>query len=172
MARAAAAASNPRGRRIGKSSSCGRRWTAPHSGATHIDLSFYVSAVYGAAKAGLLSFSRGLTYELKDRGIRVNGLSPGPTESAPSRRRPHLHHHLGFNGDGGDGLTPAVRAARPAGRQLTRPGVTPTSIDRHVALVRAFTKRRGAPLSRSAVASSVPERQPQTGEFWVLSAYQ
>ncbi|GAA3167736.1 SDR family oxidoreductase [Nonomuraea roseoviolacea] len=37
------------------------------------------AAVYGAAKAGLLSFSRGLTYELRDRGIRVNGLSPGPT---------------------------------------------------------------------------------------------
>lgn len=37
------------------------------------------AAVYGAAKAGLLSFSRGLTYELKDRGVRVNGLSPGPT---------------------------------------------------------------------------------------------
>lgn len=37
------------------------------------------AAVYGAAKAGLLSFARGLTYELKDRGIRVNGLSPGPT---------------------------------------------------------------------------------------------
>ncbi|MER7501123.1 SDR family oxidoreductase [Nonomuraea pusilla] len=37
------------------------------------------AAVYGAAKAGLLSLSRGLTYELKDRGIRVNGLSPGPT---------------------------------------------------------------------------------------------
>ncbi|WP_020499012.1 SDR family oxidoreductase [Sciscionella marina] len=37
------------------------------------------AAVYGAAKAGLLSYSRGLTYELKDRGIRVNGLSPGPT---------------------------------------------------------------------------------------------
>ena len=37
------------------------------------------AAVYGAAKAGLLSLSRGLTYELKDRGVRVNGLSPGPT---------------------------------------------------------------------------------------------
>jgi len=37
------------------------------------------AAVYGAAKAGLLSYSHGLTYELKDRGIRINGLSPGPT---------------------------------------------------------------------------------------------
>lgn len=37
------------------------------------------ATVYGAAKAGLLSYTRGLTYELKDRGIRVNGLSPGPT---------------------------------------------------------------------------------------------
>ncbi|MEV4576614.1 SDR family oxidoreductase [Nonomuraea jabiensis] len=37
------------------------------------------AAVYGAAKAGLLSLSRGLTYELKERGVRVNGLSPGPT---------------------------------------------------------------------------------------------
>ncbi|MEU9366859.1 SDR family oxidoreductase [Streptomyces avermitilis] len=37
------------------------------------------ATVYGAAKAGLLSYTRGLTYELKGRGIRVNGLSPGPT---------------------------------------------------------------------------------------------
>ncbi|MFC3456076.1 SDR family oxidoreductase [Amycolatopsis speibonae] len=37
------------------------------------------ATVYGAAKAGLLSYARGLTYELKDRGIRINGLSPGPT---------------------------------------------------------------------------------------------
>ncbi|GAB3572264.1 SDR family oxidoreductase [Amycolatopsis endophytica] len=37
------------------------------------------ATVYGAAKAGLLSYARGLTYELTDRGIRVNGLSPGPT---------------------------------------------------------------------------------------------
>ncbi|GAA3170700.1 SDR family oxidoreductase [Nonomuraea salmonea] len=39
------------------------------------------AAVYGAAKAGLLSFARGLTYELKERGVRVNGLSPGPTRT-------------------------------------------------------------------------------------------
>lgn len=38
------------------------------------------TTVYGAAKAGLLSYTRGLTYELKDRGIRLNGLSPGPSK--------------------------------------------------------------------------------------------
>ncbi|MEU4658264.1 SDR family oxidoreductase [Streptomyces sp. NPDC023723] len=37
------------------------------------------ATVYGAAKAGLLSYTRGLSHELRDRGIRVNGLSPGPT---------------------------------------------------------------------------------------------
>ncbi|QKG20023.1 SDR family oxidoreductase [Actinomadura verrucosospora] len=37
------------------------------------------AAVYGASKAGLLSLSRGLTHELKERRVRVNGLSPGPT---------------------------------------------------------------------------------------------
>ncbi|MCP2168022.1 SDR family oxidoreductase [Goodfellowiella coeruleoviolacea] len=37
------------------------------------------ATVYGAAKAGLLSYARGLSYELRDRGVRVNGLSPGPT---------------------------------------------------------------------------------------------
>jgi NAD(P)-dependent dehydrogenase (short-subunit alcohol dehydrogenase family) len=37
------------------------------------------ATVYGAAKAGLLSYARGLTHELRNRGVRVNGLSPGPT---------------------------------------------------------------------------------------------
>lgn len=37
------------------------------------------SSVYAASKAGLLSLARTLSGELIDRGIRVNGLSPGPT---------------------------------------------------------------------------------------------
>jgi NAD(P)-dependent dehydrogenase (short-subunit alcohol dehydrogenase family) len=40
------------------------------------------SSAYAASKAGLLSLARTLSGELKDRGIRVNGLSPGPTETA------------------------------------------------------------------------------------------
>jgi NAD(P)-dependent dehydrogenase (short-subunit alcohol dehydrogenase family) len=39
------------------------------------------SSVYAASKAGLLSLARTLSGELIERGIRVNGLSPGPTET-------------------------------------------------------------------------------------------
>lgn len=40
------------------------------------------SSAYAASKAGLLSLARTLSGELWTRGIRVNGLSPGPTETA------------------------------------------------------------------------------------------
>ncbi|WP_116365542.1 SDR family oxidoreductase [Parahaliea mediterranea] len=39
------------------------------------------SSAYAASKAGLLSLARTLSGELVSRGIRVNGLSPGPTET-------------------------------------------------------------------------------------------
>lgn len=39
------------------------------------------SSAYAASKAGLLSLARTLSGELHARGIRVNGLSPGPTET-------------------------------------------------------------------------------------------
>lgn len=40
------------------------------------------SSAYAASKAGLLSLARTLSGEFVGRGIRVNGLSPGPTETA------------------------------------------------------------------------------------------
>ncbi len=36
------------------------------------------SSGYGASKAGLMALACGLSYELKERGIRVNAISPGP----------------------------------------------------------------------------------------------
>lgn len=39
------------------------------------------SSVYAASKAGLLSLARTLSAEWLPRGIRVNGLSPGPVET-------------------------------------------------------------------------------------------
>jgi NAD(P)-dependent dehydrogenase (short-subunit alcohol dehydrogenase family) len=38
-------------------------------------------SIYSATKAAVRSFARTLTSELKGRGIRVNSLSPGPTET-------------------------------------------------------------------------------------------
>lgn len=40
------------------------------------------SNAYAASKAGLLSLARTLSGEWKGRGIRVNGLSPGPTSTS------------------------------------------------------------------------------------------
>ena len=39
--------------------------------------------VYGASKAAIRNFVRAWTVELKDRGIRSNVLSPGPTDTPP-----------------------------------------------------------------------------------------
>jgi NAD(P)-dependent dehydrogenase (short-subunit alcohol dehydrogenase family) len=51
-------------------------------------LGHHDATVYGATKAGLFSMVRGLSYELKDRGIRVNGVSPNP-------RKTNVLNHLG-----------------------------------------------------------------------------
>lgn len=40
------------------------------------------SSAYAASKAGLLSLARTLSGEWLERGIRVNGLSPGPTRTS------------------------------------------------------------------------------------------
>jgi NAD(P)-dependent dehydrogenase (short-subunit alcohol dehydrogenase family) len=44
--------------------------------------------VYGATKAAVRSFVRGWTVELKDRRIRSNVLSPGPTETPAIGQQP------------------------------------------------------------------------------------
>jgi NAD(P)-dependent dehydrogenase (short-subunit alcohol dehydrogenase family) len=44
--------------------------------------------VYGATKAAIRNFVRGWTVELKDRRIRSNVLSPGPTETPIIDRQP------------------------------------------------------------------------------------
>lgn len=44
--------------------------------------------IYGAAKAAIRSFARTWTVELKERGIRVNVLSPGPIWTPPLQAAP------------------------------------------------------------------------------------
>ncbi len=49
------------------------------SSAYHKGIPFYVT--YSATKAAIRSFARSMAAELKDRGIRVNVLSPGPIDT-------------------------------------------------------------------------------------------
>ncbi|MCT4715246.1 SDR family oxidoreductase [Enterobacteriaceae bacterium H18W14] len=66
------------------------------------------SSVYAASKAAILSLARTLSGELSGRGIRVNGLSPGPTETPALGK-------LG-NGVAEDALRDDIRALVPIGR--------------------------------------------------------
>lgn len=66
------------------------------------------SNVYAASKAAILSLARTLSGELHSRGIRVNGLSPGPTETPALGK-------LG-NGASEEALREEIRALVPIGR--------------------------------------------------------
>ena len=67
------------------------------------------SSAYAASKAGLLSLARTLSGELWPRGIRVNGLSPGPTETAALGK-------LGLAPQAEAALRTQIRALVPIGR--------------------------------------------------------
>lgn len=71
------------------------------------------SSVYAASKAGLLSLARTLSGEWAGRGIRVNGLSPGPTATSALGK-------LGLSGDEeAAALKAQIRALVPIGRMGT-----------------------------------------------------
>jgi NAD(P)-dependent dehydrogenase (short-subunit alcohol dehydrogenase family) len=65
--------------------------------------------VYSATKAALRSFARTWTTDLKDRGIRVNALSPGPIET------PGLKNLLASSGAGEERLK-MIKGGVPLGR--------------------------------------------------------
>ena len=68
------------------------------------------SSVYAASKAGLLSLARTLSGELRSRGIRVNALTPGPTETSAFAK-------LGQQAQAS--MLAQMRKAIPAGRMGT-----------------------------------------------------
>ena len=70
------------------------------------------SSVYAASKAGLLSLARTLSAELLPRGVRVNGLSPGPVET------PALHK-LGLSEEAQKALQGDIANMVPLGRMGT-----------------------------------------------------
>ena len=66
-------------------------------------------AVYSASKAALRSLARTLSAELKDRGIRVNAVSPGPIETP-------IYGKLGMSEEQLDEMARGILAQVPAGR--------------------------------------------------------
>lgn len=66
------------------------------------------SSVYAASKAAILSLARTLSGELQAKGIRVNGLSPGPTETPALSKLGH--------GASDQPLRDEIRALVPVGR--------------------------------------------------------
>ena len=67
------------------------------------------SSAYAASKAALLSLARTLSGELKGRGIRVTGLSPGPTATSAL-------HKLGLPQDEEETMRAQIRELVPIGR--------------------------------------------------------
>jgi NAD(P)-dependent dehydrogenase (short-subunit alcohol dehydrogenase family) len=67
------------------------------------------SSAYAASKAGILSLARTLSGELAGRNIRVNGLSPGPTETAALGK-------LGLPAEAEAKLREEIRQLVPIGR--------------------------------------------------------
>ncbi len=51
-------------------------------------------SAYGASKAGLRVFAKSWTNELKERGIRVNVISPGPIDTAVFAGNDELKNHM------------------------------------------------------------------------------
>ena len=81
-------------------------------GSTSAHIGLPQSSVYAASKAGLLSLARTLSGELLARGIRVNGLSPGPTETPALGK-------LGLSAEQLEAMQAEIRNLVPIGRMGT-----------------------------------------------------
>jgi NAD(P)-dependent dehydrogenase (short-subunit alcohol dehydrogenase family) len=78
-------------------------------GSTSAHIGLPQSSVYAASKAALLSLARTLSAELHPRGVRVNVLSPGPTDT------PALNK-LGLAPEAEERLRQDIRQLVPIGR--------------------------------------------------------
>ncbi|EWC42002.1 TPA: SDR family oxidoreductase [Pseudomonas aeruginosa] len=81
-------------------------------GSTSAHIGLPQSSAYAASKAGLLSLARTLSAELAVRGIRVNGLSPGPTETPALGK-------LGLSPEQQSAMQDEIRKLVPIGRMGT-----------------------------------------------------
>lgn len=67
------------------------------------------SSLYSASKAAVRSFARSWTADLKDRGIRVNAISPGPTET-------QVFEASGYTAEQAEATKQHLAASIPLGR--------------------------------------------------------
>ncbi|HDL6971207.1 TPA: SDR family oxidoreductase [Yersinia enterocolitica] len=81
-------------------------------GSASVHIGLPQNSVYAASKAGLLSLARTLSGEWAERGIRVNGLSPGPTQTPALQK-------LGLSGREEEKLTEQIRQLVPIKRMGT-----------------------------------------------------
>ncbi|MFV8799563.1 SDR family oxidoreductase [Yersinia sp. LJYL362] len=81
-------------------------------GSASVHIGLPQSSVYAASKAGLLSLARTLSGEWAARGIRVNGLSPGPTQTPALQK-------LGLSGREEEKLAEQIRQLVPIKRMGT-----------------------------------------------------
>ncbi|HDL7749609.1 TPA: SDR family oxidoreductase [Yersinia enterocolitica] len=81
-------------------------------GSASVHIGLPQSSVYAASKAGLLSLARTLSGEWAERGIRVNGLSPGPTQTPALQK-------LGLSSSEEEKLTEQIRQLVPIKRMGT-----------------------------------------------------
>lgn len=81
-------------------------------GSASVHIGLPQSSVYAASKAGLLSLARTLSGEWASRGIRVNGLSPGPTQTPALQK-------LGLSGSEQEHLAEQIRQLVPIKRMGT-----------------------------------------------------
>ncbi|WP_145583384.1 SDR family oxidoreductase [Yersinia thracica] len=81
-------------------------------GSASVHIGLPQSSVYAASKAGLLSLARTLSGEWVARGIRVNGLSPGPTQTPALQK-------LGLSGSEEEKLAEQIRQLVPIKRMGT-----------------------------------------------------
>lgn len=70
-------------------------------------------AVYSASKAALRSLTRTLAYELKEQGIRVNAVAPGPTSTPIYSKLGMSDEQLGEMAEGMKQIVPVGRFGEP-----------------------------------------------------------
>lgn len=93
-------------------------------------VAFESVAVYSMSKSALLAFTRGLSRELGSRGITVNLVHPGPTETemsppdAPGAEAMRAQIALGRYGTDRDVAAAVAFIASPAARHITGTGLS------------------------------------------------